>query len=118
MTSTIFPGGLDSWVYLEVYYPQVIEMDRTKNNPARGAKPHATRIAQGPSNRLSVARSRGTQEPPVNVLPLEKQTRVIAALTEGCSVRATERLTDVHRETILNLGMRVGEGCRRLLDGM
>jgi IS1 family transposase len=58
------------------------------------------------------------QERPVNALSLEKQTRVIAALTEGCSVRATERLTDVHRETILNLGLRVGEGCRRLLDGM
>src|SRR5882724_6453591 len=54
----------------------------------------------------------------MNALPLEKQTRVIAALTEGCSVRATERLTDVHRETILNLGVRVGDGCHRLLDGM
>ena len=54
----------------------------------------------------------------MNALPLEKQTRVIAALTEGCSVRAVERLTDVHRETILNLGVRVGDGCRRLLDGM
>lgn len=54
----------------------------------------------------------------MNVLPLEKQTRVVAALTEGCSVRATERLTDVNRETILNLSVSVGEGCRRLHDGM
>ena len=54
----------------------------------------------------------------MNTLSLDQQTRVVAALTEGCSVRATERLTDVHRETILNLGVRVGDGCRRLLDGM
>lgn len=54
----------------------------------------------------------------MNVLPFEKQTRVIAALTEGCSIRATERLTDVHRDTIMRLGVQVGEGCRRLLDGM
>lgn len=54
----------------------------------------------------------------MNVLPLEKQARVIAALTEGCSVRATERLTDVHRETILKLSVDVGRGCERLLDGM
>lgn len=54
----------------------------------------------------------------MNVLPLEKQARVIAALTEGCSVRATERLTDVHRETILKLSVDVGEGCGRLVDAM
>lgn len=54
----------------------------------------------------------------MNVLSLEKQTRVIAALTEGVSVRATERLTDVHRETILKLSVDVGRGCRRLLDGL
>ncbi len=53
-----------------------------------------------------------------NVLSAEKQTRVVAALTEGCSVRATERLTDVNRETVLNLTVRMGDGCRRLLDGM
>jgi len=53
-----------------------------------------------------------------NNLSREKQTRVVAALTEGCSVRATERLTDVNRETILSLGLRMGEGCRRLMDGM
>lgn len=55
---------------------------------------------------------------PVNVLSPEKQSRVIAALTEGCSVRATERLTDVHRETILKLSVDVGEGCQRLIDGL
>src|SRR6185369_8980435 len=51
-------------------------------------------------------------------LSLEQQTRVIAALTEGCSIRATERLLDVHRDTIMRLGVRVGEGCARLHDAM
>jgi IS1 family transposase len=54
----------------------------------------------------------------MNVLPFEKQVRVIAALTEGCSIRATERLTDIHRDTIMRLGVKVGEGCRRLHDGL
>lgn len=54
----------------------------------------------------------------VNVLSLEKQSRVIAALTEGCSVRATERLTDVQRKTIIRLGLNVGQGCQRLMDAM
>lgn len=54
----------------------------------------------------------------MNILPREKQTRAIAALTEGCSIRATERLTDVHRDTIMRLGVEVGAGCGRLMDGM
>jgi IS1 family transposase len=52
----------------------------------------------------------------MNVLPTEKQVYIIAALTEGNSIRATERLTDVHRDTIMSLGVRVGEGCARLHD--
>ncbi|MCW5888937.1 MAG: transposase [bacterium] len=54
----------------------------------------------------------------MNILPFEKQVQVIAALTEGCSIRATERLTDVHRDTIMRLGVRVGEGCARLHGAM
>ena len=54
----------------------------------------------------------------MNVLPKDKQVAVIAALTEGVSIRATERLTDVHRDTIMRLGVRVGEGCARLHDAM
>lgn len=54
----------------------------------------------------------------MNVLPREKQTQAIAALVEGCSIRSTERLLDVHRDTIMRLGVQVGEGCRRLLDAL
>jgi IS1 family transposase len=54
----------------------------------------------------------------MNILPFEKQTQVIAAITEGCSIRSTERLTGVNRNTIMSLGLRVGEGCERLHDRM
>jgi IS1 family transposase len=49
-----------------------------------------------------------------NVLPREKQIAVIAALCEGVSIRATERLTGVNRETVMNLGARVGMGCAKV----
>ena len=54
----------------------------------------------------------------MNILPFKRQIAAIAALTEGCSIRATERLTDIHRDTIMRLGVRVGEGCARLHDRM
>jgi IS1 family transposase len=56
----------------------------------------------------------------VNVLPFDKQVAVIAALTEGCSIRSVERLTGVHRDTIIimRLSVRVGEGCAILHDQM
>src|SRR5262249_52824968 len=45
-----------------------------------------------------------------------KQTQIIAALAEGSSIRAIERMTGVHRDTIMRLGVRVGQGCARILD--
>jgi IS1 family transposase len=54
----------------------------------------------------------------MNNLNIEKQTAIIAALTEGCSIRAVERLTGIHRDTIMRLGVRVGEGCLKLHSGM
>ena len=54
----------------------------------------------------------------MNILPLDKRVQAIAALTEGCSIRATERLTGVHRDTIMRLGVRIGQGCARLHDAM
>ena len=52
----------------------------------------------------------------MNVLPFEKQVQVISALTEGCSIRSTERLTGANRNTVMSLGVRVGDGCERLHD--
>jgi len=52
----------------------------------------------------------------MNALAREKQVAVIAALTEGCSIRSTARMTGVDRETVGTLLARVGEGCEALLD--
>ena len=51
-----------------------------------------------------------------NVLKTEKQIAVISALAEGSSIRSIERITGINRNTIMNLGVRVGQGCARLLD--
>ncbi len=52
----------------------------------------------------------------MNILPFDQQVGAIAALTEGVSIRATERLTGIHRDTIMRLGVRVGQGCQTLHD--
>lgn len=46
-----------------------------------------------------------------NVLPKDKQIAIIGALAEGSSIRSIERLTGVPRDTIMRLGIRVGQGC-------
>jgi IS1 family transposase len=51
-----------------------------------------------------------------NVLAPEKQVAVIAALAEGSGIRQIERMTGINRNTIMNLGVRVGKGCAALLD--
>src|SRR5882762_165838 len=51
-----------------------------------------------------------------NVLSKEKQATVIAALAEGNSIRSIERMTNIHRDSIMRLGVRIGQGCARLLD--
>jgi len=54
----------------------------------------------------------------VNNLSRDQQIQIIACLTEGQSIRATERLTGIHRDTIMRLGARVGRGCAELHDRM
>jgi len=51
-----------------------------------------------------------------NVLDADKQIAIIAALTEGSSIRSIERMTGVHRDTIMRLGVRIGQGCKALMD--
>jgi len=52
----------------------------------------------------------------MNILSRDQQIQIIAALTEGMSIRAVERLTGVHRDTIMRLGARVGAGAAALHD--
>lgn len=54
----------------------------------------------------------------MNVLSCDQQIAIIACLTEGQSIRATERITGIHRDTIMRLGARVGRGCAELHDRM
>lgn len=51
-----------------------------------------------------------------NILPRDKQITVINMLAEGSSIRAIERITGINRNTIMNLGVRVGQGCAKLMD--
>src|SRR6266436_6477672 len=51
-----------------------------------------------------------------NVLSTDKQIAVIGSLAEGSSIRSIERITGVHRDTIMRLGVKVGQGCAALLD--
>lgn len=47
----------------------------------------------------------------MNKLPLAKRVAVVAALVEGNSIRATARMTDVSKPTILKLLADLGEAC-------
>ena len=51
-----------------------------------------------------------------NNLPTEKKNMAVAMLAEGNSIRSIERMTGVHRDTIMRLGVRVGEGCKDIMD--
>jgi hypothetical protein len=51
-----------------------------------------------------------------NHLSKDKQIAVTAALAEGNSIRSIERMTGIHRDRIMRLGVRVGQGCAQLLD--
>jgi IS1 family transposase len=53
-----------------------------------------------------------------NVLKMAKKVAAISCLCEGASIRATSRLTGVHRDTIGRLALSVGEGCARLHDAL
>lgn len=51
-----------------------------------------------------------------NVLKRERQLQVLNLLVEGSSIRAAERITGIHRDTICRLAVRFGDKCRDFLD--
>jgi IS1 family transposase len=51
-----------------------------------------------------------------NHLNFDKKVQIISMLCEGNSMRGISRMTDVHRDTINRLGVRVGKGCARIMD--
>ena len=52
----------------------------------------------------------------MNKLSVDKRCAVVAALVEGCSVRATVRMTDVSKPTILKLIADLGPVCAAYQD--
>ena len=52
----------------------------------------------------------------MNNLPLSKKTLILSHLVEGISVRSIERLTGVHRDTILRLQLEAGTKAQDILD--
>lgn len=51
-----------------------------------------------------------------NILKTEKKAMAVSMLAEGNSIRSIERITGIHRDTIMRLGLRVGEGCQKIMD--
>lgn len=81
---------------------------------SQGNYSHSDKIV--PRKYLTPADYWGTVISMANVLSTDKQIAVIGALTEGSSIRSIERMTGVHRDTIMRLGVKVGTGCARLMD--
>jgi transposase-like protein len=51
-----------------------------------------------------------------NELKTEKKIMAVAMLAEGSSIRSIERITGVHRDTIMRLGIRIGEAAKKIMD--
>jgi IS1 family transposase len=51
-----------------------------------------------------------------NELKTEKKAQVVSLLCEGNSIRSIERITGVHRDTVMRLGVRVGDACAKIQD--
>jgi transposase-like protein/IS1 family transposase len=49
-------------------------------------------------------------------LPMEKAESILKLLVEGCSIRSIERITNVHRDTIMRLLLLAGERSQQLMD--
>jgi transposase-like protein/IS1 family transposase len=52
---------------------------------------------------------------PGSTIPLAGIEKVLQLLLEGCSVRSAERISGLHRDTILKLLVTAGEQCEKLL---
>ena len=52
----------------------------------------------------------------MNKISTEERVRVVACLVEGNSLRATTRMTGVHRTTVMKLLADLGEACSKFQD--
>lgn len=54
----------------------------------------------------------------MNTLPFEKRCAVLRCLVDGCSIRATVRITGVAKNTIQKFTMELGEACLQFQDNV
>ncbi|MGQ0741333.1 MAG: IS1 family transposase [Alphaproteobacteria bacterium] len=52
----------------------------------------------------------------MNRLSIGCRTQAVTCLVEGNSIRSTERMTGIHRDTICRLLVEVGQGCAKIMD--
>ncbi|MEW6615119.1 MAG: hypothetical protein AB1401_06630, partial [Thermodesulfobacteriota bacterium] len=52
----------------------------------------------------------------MNILKPEKKEAIIGGLVEGISIRSLERMTGVHRDTIMRLLVKTGKSCENIMD--
>jgi IS1 family transposase len=52
----------------------------------------------------------------MNILQNEKKESIIGGLVEGLSIRSLERMTGVHRDTIMRLLVKTGNACEDIMD--
>jgi IS1 family transposase len=101
-------GGIAIWLGKKV------DCDKAKNDVTDSPALHSEKVYH--KKCLTNHTFCNTFNVMANVLSAEKQTAIIAALAEGSSIRSIERITGVHRDTIMRLGVRVGKGCEMLMD--
>ena len=80
----------------------------------RQVYPHDAEIV--PQKPLDAQQLLGYSNYMANVLNLDKQIAIVGALAEGSSIRSIERITGIHRDTIMRLGVKIGQGCTALMD--
>jgi transposase-like protein len=49
-------------------------------------------------------------------IEMDDAVRVVSMLLEGMSIRSCERITSIHRDTICDLVLHVGQNCDRFLE--
>ena len=54
----------------------------------------------------------------MNKLQGKKQIKILSALVEGNSIRSVERMTGVHRDTIMRVLVHTGNLCQEFMNRM
>jgi lambda repressor-like predicted transcriptional regulator len=49
-------------------------------------------------------------------IDVEQAVQIVSLITEGMSIRATSRLTGLHKNTIMAILLTIGRNCERLMD--